>query len=138
MRRYAVGSPPKSSLPAIGASVASEEPRKTPSTSSNVLLPVSKETVPSAGAVQRCQADAPPALPAIGGSPASTLASTFDCVTDPLVPLSVSALAYRSFAGAVAGRQLSVYSPWNSSFESAFPTTMIVYVRPATTGANTL
>ena len=58
--------------------------------------------VPLAGAVQRYQIEAPPALPAWFGSPGSFVAPTFEPVAVPLEPAIVWAFANMSLAGAAA------------------------------------
>src|SRR5438105_3169238 len=61
---------------------------------------VSTVAVPLAGAVQRYQTEAPPALPAWLGSPDSFAAPAFEPVTVPLAPEIACAFAKLSFAGA--------------------------------------
>ena len=78
---------------------------------SNELPAVSSASVPVAGAVQRYQSEAPPALFAWRGSSSSTLASAVDAETEPAVPESACAASKRSFAGAVARRQFNTRSP---------------------------
>ena len=69
---------------------------------------MSSASVPSLGAVNVYQSETPPGAPACSGSPSSTLASSFDCVTVPALPLSGSAEPKRSFADASDCRHESV------------------------------
>src|SRR5215831_9755566 len=80
-----------------------EAPIKTPSTVSKVLPKVEIVTLPDAGAVQDHHTEAPPELLAMGGSPGSLVAPTFEPVTVMLEPVMRVALANRSLTGPLGG-----------------------------------
>jgi hypothetical protein len=91
----------ESSFWAMAVRPETEVPVKTPSIVSKVLPIVEMVTVPDEGAVQDHQTDAPPALPAIGGSPGSLVAPTLESVTVLLDPEMTVALLNMSFCGPV-------------------------------------
>jgi hypothetical protein len=100
-----VGVPPagESSLAATAVNAETDEPVKTPRMVSKLLPEVETVTLPEAGAVQDHHADAPPAFPAMGGSPASLVAPVLYPVTVTAEPLITIALAKSLFTGAVGG-----------------------------------
>src|SRR3954468_7786823 len=91
-----------SSLAAHTASAATTPPVQTPSRVSKEEPTVSTVTVPLEGAVQVNQTDAPPALPAWSGSPASLVAPALEPDALPEAPLSAWPEAKASFAGPAA------------------------------------
>ena len=93
----------ESSLPVIAVRADTAEPVKMPRIVSKELPAVEIVTLPEAGAVQDHHTEAPPELPAIGGSPASLVAPTFEPPTVIAEPPSTVALAKLSFGG-VPGR----------------------------------
>jgi len=90
----------ESSFAAIEVKAVTGEPLKIPRTVSKLLPRVETVTLPEADAVQNHHTEAPPALPAIGGSPNSLVAPTLDPATVADEPLIRVALAKLSFTGA--------------------------------------
>src|SRR6266571_3082281 len=90
----------ESSLAAIEVKAETDEPVKIPSTVSKVLPAVEMVALPDAGAVHDHHTEAPPVLPAMGGSPDSLVAPTFDPATVADEPLITVALAKLSLTGA--------------------------------------
>lgn len=97
--------PPRgeSSFSAMAVRFDTVGPVNTPRVVSKVLPKVEMVTLPEAGAIHDHHTEAPPALPAIGGSPGSLVAPTLEPATVMLVPLMTVALANMSFTGPLAG-----------------------------------
>ena len=68
---------------------------------SNAEPSVESRRVPVAGALKRYQTEAPPALPATSGSPASFVAPLLPPVTEPRVPRRPVAVAKESLGSGV-------------------------------------
>jgi hypothetical protein len=97
--------PPRgeSSFSTIDVRFDTTTPVKTPRVVSKLLPKVEIVTLPEAGAVQDHHTEAPPELPAMGGSPGSLEAPTLEPVTAILVPVMTVALANMSLTGPATG-----------------------------------
>ena len=104
----------ESSLAATELREETEEPVNTPMIVSKLLPRVEIVTLPEAGAVQNHQTEAPPMLPALGGSPASLVAPTLEPAVVTVEPLRIVALAKLSLTGAACNEAARPKVPMNA------------------------